>query len=93
MFNKSIITVAVLGAATFSANSASLEEVRVIATTAQNNAAHALIQNSTQDKNITANKDQIAANKGPISANKDAIEGNRLNNVQIQQNGQLQSRM
>lgn len=66
MFNKSIITVAVLGAATFSANSASLEEVRVIATTAQNNAAHALIQNSTQDKNITANKDAIAANKDAI---------------------------
>ena len=85
MFNKSIITVAVLGAATFSANSASLEEVRVIATTAQNNAAHALIQNSTQDKNITANKDAIAANK-------DAIDlGNRVNNVQNQQIGQLQS--
>ena len=59
MFNKSIIAVAVLGAATFSANSATLEEVRVIATTAQNNAAHALIQNSTQDKNIAANKNQI----------------------------------
>ena len=92
MFNKSIITVAVLGAATFSANSASLEEVRVIATTAQNNAAHALIQNSTQDKNITANKDAIAANKDAISANKDAIDlGNRVNNVQNQQIGQLQS--
>ena len=134
MFNKSIITVAVLGAATFSANSASLEEVRVIATTAQNNAAHALIQNttqdkkiaanknqidevrviattaqnnaahaliqnSTQDKNITANKDAIAANKDAISANKDAISankdaidlGNRVNNVQNQQIGQLQS--
>ena len=92
MFNKSIITVAVLGAATFSANSASLDEVRVIATTAQNNAAHALIQNSTQDKNITANKDAIAANKDAISANKDAIDlGNRVNNVQNQQIGQLQS--
>ena len=78
MFNKSIITVAVLGAATFSANSASLEEVRVIATTAQNNAAHALIQNSTQDKNIAANKDAIDL-------------GNRVNNVQNQQIGQLQS--
>ncbi len=92
MFNKSIITVAVLGAATFSANSASLEEVRVIATTAQNNAAHALIQNSTQDKNIAANKDAIAVNKDAISANKDAIDlGNRVNNVQNQQIGQLQS--
>ena len=78
MFNKSIITVAVLGAATFSANSASIEEVRVIATTAQNNAAHALIQNSTQDKNIAANKDAIDL-------------GNRVNNVQNQQIGQLQS--
>ena len=120
MFNKSIITVAVLGAATFSANSASIEEVRVIATTAQNNAAHALIQNSTQDKNIAANKNQIdevrviattaqnnaahaliqnstqdkniTANKDAISANKDAIDlGNRVNNVQNQQIGQLQS--
>ena len=76
MFNKSIITVAVLGAATFSANSASLEEVRVIATTAQNNAAHALIQNSTQDKNIAANRDAIAANTETIAKNYTEMKNN-----------------
>lgn len=92
MFNKSIITVAVLGAATFSANSATLEEVRVIATTAQNNAAHALIQNSTQDKNITANKDAIAANKDAIAANKADIATNKANIDKVNEKADLANR-
>ena len=118
MFNKSIIAVAVLGAATFSAQAAfnlpyehSQQQNNQWTAASQkvdknfeavknefdkiNNALNSTpTQNDAQrwDNGITANRDQIAANKDAIAANKDAIDlGNRVNNVQNQQIGQLQS--
>ena len=43
-----------------------IEESIVIGTQAQNNAAHAMIDNNRQDKEITANKNAIEANKEAI---------------------------
>ena len=51
-------------------NKSSIDEVKTIATQAQNNAAHALIQNSQQDRDIAQNKADIAQNKTDIAQNK-----------------------
>ena len=79
-----------------------VEENRVIATQAQNNAAHALIQNSKQDKDIAAldknkvDKDTYEEDK-KAQADKDAAQdaeiakGDRIDKVQNQQIGNLQS--
>ena len=79
-----------------------VEENRVIATQAQNNAAHALIQNSKQDKDIAAldknkvDKDTYEEDK-KAQADKDAAQdaeiakGDRIDKVQNQQIGALQT--
>ena len=85
MFKKSLVAVAILGAFTLSANSATVEEVRVIATTAQNNVAHALIQNSTPNKTqIDQNAQDIAANKAEIGKI-EHIHGTQIKDLQSQQ--------
>ena len=60
--NKRFLIGALLVALSATGYAATVEEVRVIATTAQNNAAHALIQNSEQDRNIAA----LQSNKADV---------------------------
>ena len=107
MFKKSFLAIAVLGATTFSAQAFTLPHNNTTNPKADAaagwmvNANFSAVNkelNSQQGKielnkdAIAANKDAIAANKDAISANKDAIDlGNRVNNVQNQQIGQLQS--
>ena len=100
MFKKSFLAIAVLGATTFSAQAFTLPHNNT--TNPKADAAAGWMVNAnfsavnkelnSQQEKIELNKDAIAANKDAISANKDAIDlGNRVNNVQNQQIGQLQS--
>ena len=99
MFKKSFLAIAVLGATTFSAQAFTLPHNNT--TNPKADAAAGWMVNAnfsavnkelnSQQEKIELNKDAIAANKDAISANKDAIDlGNRVNNVQNQQIGQLQ---
>lgn len=92
MFKKSIIAVAVLGAATFSAQAAfTLPHDNTTNTQAHAAAGWMVNENfaavkkevNTQAGKIEQNKKDIAANKGAIAANKDAIKSNsdRISNL------------
>ena len=107
MFKKSFIAIAILGATTFSAQAFTLPHNNTTNPkadaaagwmvnanfTAVNKELNSQQEKIEQNKDaIAANKDAIAANKDAIAANKEAIDlGNRVNNVQNQQIGQLQS--
>ena len=100
MFKKSFLAIAVLGATTFSAQAFTLPHNNTTNPNADAAAGWMVNANfsavnkelNSQQEKIELNKDAIAANKDAISANKDAIDlGNRVNNVQNQQIGQLQS--
>lgn len=92
MFKKSIIAVAVLGAATFSAQAAfTLPHDNTTNTQAHAAAGWMVNENfaavkkevNTQAGKIEQNTKDIAANKGAIAANKDAIKSNsdRISNL------------
>ena len=100
MFKKSFLAIAVLGATTFSAQAFTLPHNNTTNPNADAAAGWMVNDNfsavnkelNSQQEKIELNKDAIAANKDAISANKNAIDlGNRVNNVQNQQIGQLQS--
>ena len=100
MFKKSFLAIAVLSATTFSAQAFTLPHNNTTNPNADAAAGWMVNANfsavnkelNSQQEKIELNKDAIAANKDAISANKDAIDlGNRVNNVQNQQIGQLQS--
>ena len=100
MFKKSFLAIAVLGATTFSAQAFTLPHNNTTNPNADAAAGWMVNANfsavnkelNSQQEKIELNKDAIAANKDAISANKNAIDlGNRVNNVQNQQIGQLQS--
>ena len=68
--NKRFLIGALLVALSATGYAATVEEVRVIATTAQNNAAHALIQNSKQDREIA----DLQSNKADVQFVVDKVD-------------------
>ena len=93
MFKKSFLAIAVLGATTFSAQAFTLPHNNTTNPNADAAAGWMVNANfSAVNKELNSQQEKIELNKDAIAANKDAIDlGNRVNNVQNQQIGQLQS--